>query len=226
MKRDFFTEHRSRLVEAAVTIRTAFTAAGVKLTEMDEPYIARMAHWYQGPVYGQTRFQDPHSRKLVENIEKKAWELFDSMRDAFRYSGFAEACEAGDSEEQANWPNDDGEKVNVCETFFSEDNRGEMMNEVVAILMASYEALRFGRVQSGAGRPPLLSYYVFIRELHELFYARTKSKGYYEKGATAHGAFIEVVVAAQGVLPEWMKLRERATIANRVLQAFTVEIPA
>jgi hypothetical protein len=209
--------HDDRLIAAKDILERAFSESGVRI---DPRRAYNLAHWYLGPNFDAVRFQDPRSRKLVEAVRDAAAKLGYAIAEAYEHSGYADAI-AG----VGPFPNDEGEKINLCETLFYEDEECECVWSVAAIEIAADLCLDRGKVPARAGRPPLLAYYMFVRVLHEVFQSSTGTKGFYEKAGSADGPFIDVVVAAQTILPDYMRLRERKTIANRVLQAFTVEIP-
>jgi hypothetical protein len=210
---DLLQEHENRLRAAETTIRNAFQAAGVALRSEDDWYLRKLSHWYQGPNSPDIQYQDPHSRHLVQTVRAKAIDLMEAISEAHEYSGF----------DDPDWPNAESEKLNLCELFFSEDPEAEFVLNVWAIAASAEELLKYGKVPQGRGRPPLIAYYRFVRELHDLYFGLTGKKGFYEKAGSAEGAFIDLVASAQAILPSFMRLRERTTIANRVLQAFTAE---
>jgi hypothetical protein len=214
---EYLDEYDRVMAERMEVLRRAFGRAGIDLpVQPMRGALWSVALWgHMLPT--ELRFQDPESRRLIQAVERHALALSAALGDAWEYSGF-------DAEER-DWPEDTGEKVNVCETFFSGDPKAECAWAVASIAFGASQALRTGRAPAGRGRPPLLTYYRFVRDLHELYVTVSKSKGFYEKDGTAHGPFVELVIEAQQILPDQLRLRERTTIANRVLQAFTVEIP-
>ena len=185
----------------------------------DDAIISWIAHWCHGSNYHRLRFQDAKSRKLIEAVRKKASELEEAIKAAYDYSGYREIVAAG-----GPFPNETDEKVNVCQSFVSYDLKAENPWALQLIRHSAERALRFGHAPV-RGRPPLLAYYSFIHGLYLLYHLRTRKNGFYEKNGAAEGPFIDLVVEAQKILPDNLRLNERTTIANRVLQAFTVKIP-
>lgn len=93
-------------------------------------------------------------------------------------------------------PNDDGRTVNVCETFFTEDPEAECMWPVLGIFLTAEQSLEYGlkRKDGKRGRNPQLDYYQFIRELHDLYVAKTGEKGFSTQSETEpKGPFIDLV---------------------------------
>jgi hypothetical protein len=211
----YLLEYNKRLLEAQETIRTAFAAAGIEFDEREAWHLKRLSHWING-ADGSFRFQDPDSRKLIEKVSDRAHDLLEALGEAWAYSGFKDAIEGG-----APLPNDEGSKVNVCETFFGEDPEAGCTELVWAICYAAQEALRHGLVKEGKrGRKPQLGYYQFIRELHDLYVGKTGEKGFSRQSeAEPKGPFVDLAVAAQAILPMGLRIRERSTIAWRILAA-------
>lgn len=205
---DFHNEQ----IEREKVLREAFAAAGVKLETEDDPSIRELASWAViVPEY--LVHQDSDSRKLLEVVRDTANDL-----------RLAIAAVAERADEPGSGLN--VRAVNIC------DYTSVPLLEETALLCLQLElhaesVLKIGR-RPGRGQPPLLAYYAFVRRLHELYMERRQSpagKGFYEKGGTGQGPFVDLVEAAQRILPVAMRLRERSTIGNRVLQAFTVSIP-
>lgn len=211
------SSHHDRLAEIVSDFRARFAAYGAPLFPTDERYLLQLAHWYQGPIhYDHLQHQDVETRRAVEDVHRKAEELFAAIARAFELSGLHPEVE-----------HTTGDRINVAETLFDMDEtEGEMAWMVTAISMRASGALGVGRPPGRRGQPPKLAYYQFVRDVHALYQARAGKKGYREIGGSAEGPFIELFAEAQAILPVGMRLKERTTIANRVLQAFTVSIPA
>lgn len=204
-------DYGDRLRAGYDKIRAAFESVGVTLRPLAG---ARLAYWINGTLHDEDRYQDARSRVLVEAVIHKGMEFRSALVEAWQHSGFADRSE--DS------PNDGGEKINLCESLFSEDAEADCIWSVMAIEMQAVMCLERGRKKNGAGRPAHYAYYRFIRQLNELYFDHVGSRGFVDKNGTAEGPFIDVVLQAQTVLPDAFRIPAptRARIGSRILRAF------
>jgi hypothetical protein len=206
--------HHDRVLAAEATLRRAFADVGVTFEDSDDWPVRRIARWGHY-VYEDLRFQDGESRRRVEVVRDRAEELIAALIEAWEYSGY-DGIEFGDPD----WPNDNGIKVNVCEQLFSGDLDETCIWPIEGIFSEAESALKQGRVKEGRGAPPNLAYAAFVLELHEVYVARTGKRGVNRASdGSAVGPFVDLVIAAQTILPSFLRLNERSTIENRILRA-------
>lgn len=201
--------------EAVAMLISVFEAAGCSFDPANERdralrhYLATtVATWaYNLPT--ECRFEDPESRALIEEAQRAANHLSNLLQQIKEY---------GDRPET--------DKVNVCSYLFDYEDSYDYVQE--ALFHLSVGTLRIterfygdglGLQKEGRGRPPLLAFHRFIRELHEVYVAKAGQPGWYPSDGTALGPFVELVHAAQKILPKEMRQDDIRTTGYRVLSA-------
>ena len=188
--------------ECSKVVRSAFDRKGVPIDSEEAWKISRIAVI----IPDHLRFQDPYSKKLLEKTRRIAVELGECLEEIW-------SLDKGDIP--------DSHLINLCEGFFpTEEDYEHTMGTLLALVSTAEMAVGFG-AKGGKGRRPLFIFYAFVRDLQRTYLRSAGKKGFYEKDGTAKGPFVDVVYEAQAILPSELQHRDKRTIGNRVLEAFT-----
>lgn len=198
-------------------VRAAFASIGADVFK-PAAYVS-LARWGWF-IDDEHRHQSVESRKITLAVEKAAGDLLEALHAAREHAGVDDAEHIIDSSEDTN----------VCENILSDkDDWDEYYWSILRLSYCADQALKQGRIKS-RGRPTLLSYQAFIKNLYDFYAAAAAEcelprKGYYEKNGEFSGPFVDLVERAQAILPLHMRLRERSTIGNRIVAALSGDIP-
>jgi hypothetical protein len=193
--------HRAQILLEALSRRGVCSATYEEVDENLRGRIAYLTMLAHNPP-AEIMFQDTQSLKLLDEMQDLTVALDEKLEEI-----------------EAYLHENTGEKINVCQLAFDDEEIEHMRSILRAALHARHCALDIG-LRPRKGRQPLHLYHEFVRCLHEVYVERLGRKGFSEKsGATAAGDFVDLIFEVQAMLPPSLQATDLKTVGSRILTA-------
>jgi hypothetical protein len=210
-------EHEAQIEwrrERVELLRSAFHKAGVEYSE-EELFRLFDIQEKAATLPPTRKYQEAESRRRVLKVRTAAETLLEHLEAAYDTRELGDMAYTGCNHD---FYVREKNKLNVCDELFFGLSINDLVERLHHVIYKAGAALAMG-VSPGRGRPRRMGYDDFIQALHHEYFCRKKKKGYYQKEGRAYGAFVDLVIEAQSLLPPQLRMHAPEAIATRVYEA-------